>query len=118
MKRRAILTAAAWSVPAVAIAATAPAYASSEAPKPCQVFGHREKETTGHGRHKVTRWIYYVDVTCAEKARHVVILGLAAKRIRPDATAWAVVLPTKHDRLPVQVLSHHGIEFAQVVTFR
>lgn len=88
--RRTILTAAAWTAPAVALAATAPAYATSEpAPEPvCDVTAWR----TNHG-HKPEKGQpgthhYYVIPACTSTVRAVWIAG--EKATRHPSGVWVV----------------------------
>ena len=99
MNRRTLL----WAAPAVALAASAPAYATSTVAS-CSVTGVRIcKPGPAKGRH---RWSYAITVTCGDRVKAVTVNGKAARSVRSDL--WMVDLPGKHTALPVAVTTKAG----------
>lgn len=101
--RRSVLKTAAWTVPAITLAAAAPAFATSDAPGPvCEIAGWRTNH--GHkdyGKPESGTHHYHVTVACASTVRAVWIAGVEATlsdgvwtalNIRGGVRQWVSVL--------------------------
>lgn len=102
MNRRTVL----WAAPAVALAASAPAYATSNATPElvCTPKGNRSQRHDGHGR----RWDYHVDPGCV--AVLAVWIGSQPATYERQGKRWTVRdMPAKSDRVQaVHVVAKGG----------
>lgn len=110
MERRTLLKTAAWSAPAVALAATAPSFATSEVPAPepvCDVtawrinHGHKPKKRQSGTHH------YFVIPSCTSTVRAVWIAGKEATR-HPSGV-WVVPNLRGGVNQNVRVLTDSGV---------
>lgn len=104
--RRTVLKAAAWSAPAVAIASTAPAYATSETALVCEVVGWRTNH--GHKNHPKPEpgtHHYHLTAACAGTVRAVWIAGVEATL---SDGVWTALNIRGGVHQPVRVLTDDG----------
>lgn len=110
--RRTMLTAAAWTAPAIAYAATAPAYATSEQPpkhkcrRECDPKARRKK----HGK---KRWQYVITTSCPDV---IDMRGVEVSVNRRPSGSWSGIGGKKHGVLTLQLIQRdRTVRVAQVV---
>ena len=111
--RRAILGAAAWTAPAVAVAAAAPAYATSTVPEAptCEVVGFKYP---GQSRAPKS-WTYVAQLKCSGGDPVAVIIGdKPATRL---GDSWTAAFRDSRAKRFVTVHGADTVLFAGVVTF-
>lgn len=115
MSRRGLLKTAAWTVPAVAVVAGAPAFASSHTEPECEVKGWRTNH--GHKEPEPGTHHYHLLAGCGdEQVVEVTIAGITASRDAEGVWVARNVRGGVHQ--PVIVTTREGVRLNTIVRFQ
>lgn len=122
LSRRSVIKTAAWGAPAVVVAATAPAYATSDPKGPkCTVKGTRHDCAPKHKGGKVTEYEYRVTVGCGKAG--ITSVYIADKKATPvrdkrgNTLYWTVTIKSKLKAASVLIKTTQG-DTVVAVSFR